>query len=77
MGEDVDGLVVPVGQTGDAAHGVEGRPVVRVDILVEPQVAGHISIEQQVWASPGSAHRHHREIVSSSDIYHGNNIVIE
>ena len=47
MGEDVDGLVVPVGQAGDAAQGVQGRPVVRVDILVEPQVLGHLSYTQQ------------------------------
>ena len=47
VGEDVDGLVVPVGQAGDAAQGVQGRPVVRVDILVEPQVLGHLSYTQQ------------------------------
>ena len=68
MGEDVDGLVVPVGQAGDAAQGVQGRPVVRVDILVEPQVARHISVQQEGGAPPGSAHGHHREILSSSDV---------
>ena len=34
--QDVDGLVVPVGQAGDAAHDVKGWPVVGVDVLVEP-----------------------------------------
>ena len=73
MGEDVDGLVVPVGQAGDAAQGVEGGPVVRVDILVEPQVSRHVTVQQQVRAPPYSASRHHREISGSSDICrHGN-----
>ena len=73
VGEDVDGLVVPVGQAGDAAQGVEGGPVVRVDILVEPQVSRHVTVQQQVRAPPYSASRHHREISGSSDICrHGN-----
>ena len=58
MGEDVDGLVVPVGQAGDAAQGVERRPVVRVDVLVEPQVSRHLPVLQQVRAPPGSADCH-------------------
>ena len=32
MGEDVDGLVVPVQQAGHAAHRVQGGTVVGVDI---------------------------------------------
>ena len=44
MSDDVDGLVVPVGQAGDATHDVEGRPVVGPDVLVEPDVEPEYSL---------------------------------
>ena len=28
VGEDIDGLVVPVGEAGDAAHGIQRRSIV-------------------------------------------------
>ena len=51
VGEDVDGLVVPVGEAGDAAHDVEGRPVVGPDVLVEPQVERDLGYPQEKRAS--------------------------
>ena len=41
VGEDVDGLIVPVGQAGDATQDVHGGTVVRVDILVKPATKVH------------------------------------
>ena len=52
VGQDVDGLVVPVGQAGDAAHHVQLRPVVGEDVLVEPQMLGHLSDPQQRSSHP-------------------------
>ena len=37
MGEDVDGLVVPVGEAADASEYVHGGTVVRVHILIKPE----------------------------------------
>ena len=51
VSDDVDGLVVPVGQAGDAAHDVEGRPVVGPDVLVEPQVERDLGYPQEKRAS--------------------------
>ena len=52
MGEDVDGLVVPVGEAGDAAHEVELWAVVRVDILVKPEMVRHLRYPQQWSGAP-------------------------
>ena len=41
VGEDVDGLIVPVGEAGDATEDVHGGPVVRIDILVKPATKVH------------------------------------
>ena len=87
VGEDVDGLVVPVGQTGDAAQGVEGRAVVRVDILVEPQVSRHVTVQQQLRGPPCSTHSHLLLLLQvaadkyfaarpSQDIHHGNIVTV-
>ena len=65
VGEDVDGLVVPVGQAGQAAHHVQLGPVVGEDVLVEPQVLGHLRDPQQGGGQPTTSQRQSRMVYKS------------